>query len=141
MANNMSAAEYLSLQQSEAEKPVKRKYFNKHQEYGGREYHSKAEANWARRLDVFRLAGKVISWQPQEPRYDLVRNPETGRMLTYTADFCIQLPGGGRLVLDCKGMDSAESRLRRALVFEKYGDRVLTSWRAVLAAVEGRAAI
>jgi Protein of unknown function (DUF1064) len=141
LRQRMSAAEYTAAVAAVGpEMPAaSRKYGNVPKEYGGRIYDSKAEATWARRLDAFQLAGLVARWEAQQPRYDLVRNPETGRMLTYTADFCVQLPGGGRLVLDCKGCDTQASRLRRALVFEKYGDRIITSWRAVLAAVEGRA--
>jgi len=130
----MSAADYVAPQSKPGE--PKRKFGNVHTTYNGRKYHSKKEALWAAHLDRLHHAGTITGWVPQQPRFRLCVNPETGKELTYTADFRVLLPDGRELVLDAKGFDTAESRLRRAIVHDKYGIRVLTVWADFMATLD-----
>jgi hypothetical protein len=40
-------------------------------------------------------------------------------------------------VADCKGFDTAESKLKRAIVQDKYGVSVFTSWTDLQQAIMG----
>lgn len=135
LPQRITAAEYRALQQATATAPVKvSKYRNVVTVHGGRKYHSKAEAEAAAQLDSLQAQGRITGWVPQCPRFPLVIGAD-GRTKTYTADFLIFLPDGQALIADIKGKDTSESKLRRALVRERFGVTVLTDWRAVLAMI------
>lgn len=83
-------------------------------EYNGRTYASKLEASFARRLDELKAAGVVLGWVPQM-RYDL------GAGIAYAADFLVMYAEGENRVIDAKGYETPEFRLKRKLFRERYG--------------------
>jgi hypothetical protein len=97
-------------------------------------YHSRAEAEWAQRLDTLQASGAILSWLPQAPKFPLT---DEAKAPTYTADFLIFLHGGKAIVADCKGFDTSESKLKRAIVKDKYGIHVLIAWGEVQEAIDG----
>jgi hypothetical protein len=122
MTDRMTAVEYQALTKT---KPKKRsKYGNVRTEYGGRTYHSKAEAATAALLDNLQRVGKIRGWLPQQPSFPM---PGGGK---YTADFEIFIECGSYvmvLIHDTKGYDTAESKLKRSYVKERHGINITTS--------------
>jgi hypothetical protein len=110
------------------------KYGNQVTPYKNRNYHSKAEAEWAQRLDILQASGAILSWLPQAPKFPLT---DEAKAPTYTADFLIFLHDGKTIVADCKGFDTSESKLKRAIVKDKYGIHVLIAWGEVQEAIDG----
>lgn len=125
----MKAAEYLKLS---AKSKVKRKYGNIRTTYNNRSYDSKAEAEWAQRLDMLVLEKAIRFWLPQQPKFYLT-NQEKPQ--TYTADFLIVKNDGSFIVADCKGFDTTEGRLKRSIVKDRYQIDVLITFNDVLNAI------
>jgi hypothetical protein len=130
MNDRIPASEYKKLIKTKN----RSKYGNTRTPYKGRMYHSRAEAEWAQRLDALQSMGAILSWLPQCPKFPLTHED---RPPTYTADFLIFLKNGHALVADCKGFDTAESKLKRAIVHDKYGVSVFTSWTDLQHAIWG----
>lgn len=130
MNDRISAGAYKKLIKTKA----RSKYGNTRTPYKGRMYHSRAEAQWAQRLDALQSCGAILSWIPQSPKFPLMGEDKAP---TYTADFLIFLHGGKAIVADCKGYDTPESKLKRGIVKDKYGIHVLVTWDTVQAAIEG----
>ena len=130
MNDRITAAAYKKLIKTKS----RSKYGNTRTTYNNRTYHSKAEAEWAQRLDTLQASGAILSWLPQCPKFPLTHED---RPPTYTADFLIFLKDGRALVADCKGFDTAESKLKRAIVQDKYGVSVFTSWTNLQQAIMG----
>jgi hypothetical protein len=128
MTDRITAAEYQALTKT---KPKKRsKYGNVRTEYEGRTYHSKAEAATAAWLDGLQRVGKIRSWLPQQPSFPM---PGGGK---YTADFLIFVTDDHYHVHDTKGYDTAESKLKRNYVKEKYGVFITTTDSDLIEVVE-----
>ena len=133
MNDRITAAAYKKLIKTNR----RSKYGNNRTPYKNRMYHSRAEAEWAQRLDTLQASGAILSWLPQCPKFPLTHED---RPPTYTADFLIFLKDGRALVADCKGFDTSESRLKRAVVQDRYGVAVFTSWTDLQQAIMGGAA-
>lgn len=131
MNDRISAADYQNLIKTNT--GGKAKYGNTKTPYKGRTYHSKAEAGWAFRLDSLQAHGAIRCWLPQCPKFALTKE---GRPFTYTADFLIFLNNGQVLVADCKGFDTPNAKLKRALVKDAYGIHVITAWLDIQEHVE-----
>ena len=116
----------------------KTKFGNVRTNYNNRTYSSKAEAEWAQNLDMLQRAGKIQEWLPQQPKFTLTGATDSEKAKTYTADFLIKKNDGTELVADCKGYDTEISRLKRAIVREKYGINVLTVFNDVLDNLESK---
>ena len=131
MTDRITAAEYQALTKTKPKK--KSKYGNVRTEYGGRSYHSKAEAATAALLDGLQRVGKIRSWLPQQPSFPM---PGGGK---YTADFEIFIEYKNMLIVlvhDTKGYDTAESKLKRNYVKEKYGVMITTTDSDLIEVVE-----
>ena len=87
--------------------PPGNKYHNQPTKYNGRTYHSKAEADYAKNLDLMKKAGMVIEWIPQ-PKFVLSR-------IRYTADFLVVWSDGTVTVDDVKGKETQRTRDVRKL--------------------------
>ena len=116
----------------------KTKFGNVRTNYNNRTYSSKAEAEWAKSLDILQRAGKIRFWLPQQLKFTLTGATDSEKAQTYTADFFIAKNDGTYLVADCKGYDTDISRLKRATVREKYGINVLTVFNDVLDNLESK---
>jgi hypothetical protein len=71
-------------------------------EYGGRTYHSKLEADYARELDMRIMAKDVKEWKPQV-RLDLRVNGE--HVTFYAMDFVVTHPDGQIELVEVKGRE------------------------------------
>ena len=84
------------------------------QDYGGKHFRSTLEAQTAKTLDAL-----GISYQYEERKIELIegfRSPfqkDKVRAVTYTPDFII-----GPLMLECKGFETPEWKLKKKLVFK-----------------------
>ena len=107
-----------------------RKYGNTHVEYGGRVFDSKAEAAYARQLDLMRAAGLIRSWEPQ-PWLTLIGGKRE-TLIRYRPDFYVVPAEGPPYYVDVKGVLTAEFRLKLRLL-----RAVLPSVRLVLVRKDG----
>lgn len=99
-------------------------------------FDSKAEAKRYGELKLLSAAGEIskLELQPVFPLGTdehpvLIRSPgfPKGRRAKYTADFAYTDRCGARIIEDVKGMDTTESRLRRAFVEAQYGIRIIVT--------------
>lgn len=125
---HISAEDYRN---TKGAKPKRNKYNAQRTEYGGRVYDSKKEAAFAADLALLQKEGEIVSAIPQVsiPLFP----PSSGlpvKKRTYRADFLEILetfPDGSfraRLV-DVKGRDTRESKLKREIVTERYKVEVI----------------
>jgi Protein of unknown function (DUF1064) len=87
--------------------------------YGGRVYHSKAEANRAAELDILKHAGKIAAWTSQVP-FPIEVNGVY--ICTVIADFrvCPTAAKSGSWVEEIKGMETEIYKLKRKLLMACY---------------------
>jgi len=105
------------------------KYKNKKTVVDGLKFDSKLEARRYEELKLMERAGAITDLKVH-PKFKLScgdkpilvksKGYPNGRRATYTADFSY-LRGDELVVEDTKGMDTSESRLRRAIVEAQYG--------------------
>ncbi len=82
-------------------------------EYEGVKYDSKAEAEYAARLEIARKAGAIRRWDRQ------VTFP-LGPDHRYRCDFVVTNNDGTRFAVDCKGVETRDFKRHRRL-WAKYG--------------------
>lgn len=99
------------------------KYRNTRTTYKGRTYDSRREAAFAAFLDARKAAGEITSWTPQL-RIPLEVNGQ--RICVYVADFELVYPDGRRELVEVKGYETREWKLKRRLLEALYPDRRLT---------------
>ena len=68
---------------------------------GGRAYDSVAEFRYANQLKLEQRMGRVVSWERQV-RFTIA--PEGTPFSVYVADFVVTLPGGGKRIVEVKGV-------------------------------------
>ena len=91
------------------------KYRNIKSEYGGVRYDSKAEATFARELDLRMHAqgkDKVESWERQIP-IKLIVNDQL--ICTYKVDFLVRYADGRKEMVEVKGYWTPEAKLKLKL--------------------------
>lgn len=100
------------------------KYGAKRTAYNGRTYHSKAEANYAAKLDLLMTArgkNRVISWTPQVG----IPLSVNGQLITtYIVDFEVYYSDRTE-VHEVKGVETAVWKLKRKLFEALYPNAVL----------------
>ena len=103
---------------------VRRKYGNVKTEYNGHLYDSVLEANAAAQLDLLQRIGRVMKWERQVVY-------TVGPGITYRCDFRVEYATGTPRVIDLKGVETPEFKLKRKLfealhgpldVLKRYGD-------------------
>ncbi len=87
--------------------------------YNGRVYHSKAEAEWAVRLDLAVKAGGYKEWWPQV-RYPIVIKGR--KVCDVVVDFVVETIGGKVFVLEVKGHETDLYKLKVKLLRACYPD-------------------
>lgn len=93
------------------------KYGSTSHEYAGRVYHSKAEAGYAKDLDLLVVAGEVRDWTPQ---YKIDLNANGKHICTYIPDFLVTLPDGSQELHEVKGYATEIYRLKRKILEATY---------------------
>lgn len=79
-------------------------------EYGGRAYASKAEARYARDLDLRLAAGEIAAWSAQWPiRFEA---PDGRRVWTHWIDFRIEHTDGSVELVEIKGHAEDDWKLK-----------------------------
>ena len=108
--------------------PTKRnKYGSRITEYGGRKYHSAAEAKQAAELDLLVKAGKIVGWIPQPAKRILVN----GSLICFMIlDFEVKLALGRYYYIEVKGHETAVYKLKLKLLKACYPDIDLRIVRA-----------
>lgn len=111
--------------------------------YGGRVYHSKAEAVFAARLDTWKLAGIVESWQPGVKvsldayclEWPEAMNASRSPVCTYIVDFLVTCTGGARFFFEVKhplrrARPKKEGQLGRIIVLDPEAELKMRFFRA-----------
>ena len=124
----MTLKDYLKLQKG---KPAKAsKYKNKRSVYNGVEYQSMAEAQYAKHLDVLKVAKKdsdrVVSWTRQI-KFGIEVNGK--HICNYILDFEVSYGDGRKEYIDVKGYQKGVAyslfTLKKKLVESIYGITII----------------
>lgn len=86
--------------------------------YKGIQYHSEAEMLYAQQLDILQMAGEIRCWKRQQV-YPLWVNGQ--HVTDYTADFEVYKGHRPPIVVDVKGHQTPESKLKIKLMKAVYG--------------------
>lgn len=94
------------------------KYRNARTEYGGITYDSKFEAGVARDLDIRVRAGEIAGWERQyKVTIPLYRKDGTlGKTVTHKVDFRVHELDGTFTLLEAKGVETPDYKMRRDLL-------------------------
>lgn len=85
-------------------------------------FHSKRESEYYRQYKILEKAGKLDNLKLQ-PVFPIIINDQ--KICKVILDFSFrELPGGKVRFIDCKGLDTAISRLKRKLVEALYNIKV-----------------
>ena len=90
------------------------KYGSKRTEYAGQMYDSKAEAAYARDLDIKKAAGAIRNWW-RAPSLVLVPG-KRGERIEYRPDFAVIDADGSRYWVDVKGVETPVWKLKARLL-------------------------
>jgi hypothetical protein len=90
------------------------KYGAKRTEYGGQMYDSKAEAWYARDLDILKRAGAIKDWG-RGAAVELIPG-KRGERIDYRPDFWVIDAEGGAYYVDVKGVETAVFKLKMRLL-------------------------
>ncbi|WP_353096351.1 DUF1064 domain-containing protein [Tissierella praeacuta] len=107
-------------------KPKKKnKYGNIKTTVDGITFDSKKEAEYYCKLKLLKQAGEIKDFGLQ-PRYELQptfrKNGTTHRSITYVADFIIENNDGTTDVVDIKGVETKDFKIKKKLFEYKYPD-------------------
>jgi hypothetical protein len=98
--------------------PAKRsKYGSKITEYGGRKFHSAAEAKQAAELDLLLKCKQIISWDAQVPMPIRINGTY---ICTLILDFGVHETRGNFYYIETKGFETAIYRLKMKLLRATY---------------------
>lgn len=103
----------LEKRQAPATAQVRHKFGAVRTAYQGRNYASKAEAEYAAHLDLLQASGELLMYLEQVPFH-------LGAGKRYVCDFLCFWADGRVDTRDVKGMETAEFKLKWALVQERY---------------------
>ena len=101
----------------------RRKYGNKKPTINGITFDSMAEARYYRDLRLKKAAGYIKDFELQ-PRFELQptfkKNGVTHRSIVYVPDFKIYMNDGSVRIVDVKGHETAEFKIKHKLFEYKY---------------------
>lgn len=95
-----------------------KKYGNKSTNYNGRKYHSKFEASGACDLDIMKLAGEILDWEPQF-KVDIEIFNAAGRKVhnvSHKVDFRVTELDETFTLIEYKGFETQDYKFRRKLL-------------------------
>lgn len=113
----MNIEEYRKLMLAKESKGKKNKYNAKRTEVDGIKFHSKKESEYYQKLVLAKKAGELLHFEMQVP-FEICQ----GRK--YLLDFMERWKDGSMRYIDTKGFDTPVSKLKRAVVEEKYGIKI-----------------
>lgn len=101
------------------------KYGNSKTEYNGVTYDSKREAEYARDLDILQSSGVIKTWErqpvfPLQPRF--IKNKKVFRPIRYIADFKVTYPDGRIEIIDIKGFETPQFKIKEKMFHFNYPD-------------------
>jgi len=102
-------------------RPLNSRYGNIRNEYNGRVYHSKKEANYAAELDLLKKAGQIADWKPQ------VRIPldvNGFHICNYYIDFEVSHNDETTEYVEVKGFQTDVWRMKWKLLEALYDEKV-----------------
>lgn len=99
---------------------TKSKYGNTAKIYNGRVYHSKREAAYALDLDLLKKAGEIKEWSPQ---FKLSMDVNNHHICNYIIDFKIVDKSGKEQIVEVKGYQTPEWKLKWKLCQALYGEK------------------
>jgi hypothetical protein len=100
--------------------PPKNKYNARKVEVNGRVFDSQREANRAIELQWMEATGQIYDLEYQV-RLEVISKQPGMRATYYFADFVYRLPSGEKVIEDAKGVKTKEFRIKKKLVFQRYG--------------------
>lgn len=103
----------------------KSKYGAKKTEVDGIVFDSQREANYYCELKILKQAGEIRDFALQ-PKYILLPGNEKNRGIAYIADFLIVHNDGSTEVIDVKGMETRDFKLKKKMFECNYPDLKLT---------------
>jgi len=108
---------------------VRNKFNNKKTIYNGIKYDSKREAEKAMELDMLKNGGEVLDWTPH-PRYLLIprylnKDGKVVRPCYYIPDFWVKYKSGAEAVIDIKGFETPEFKLKAKMFNYRYREKNL----------------
>jgi hypothetical protein len=98
-------------------KPKRNKYGAVKEEYNGRVYHSKKEANFARNLDLKIKAGIIKFWHPQKELKLIVNG---ALICKYIIDFYVCYTDNSDAWIEVKGKETPDWRIKFKLAMALY---------------------
>ncbi|MDR7856328.1 DUF1064 domain-containing protein [Tissierella sp.] len=118
--------EYQEFLNKKSPKPKKKsKYRNVKTTVDGITFDSKREAEYYCQLKILKQAGEIKDFGLQ-PRYELQptfrKNGTTHRSITYVADFVVVNNDGTTEVIDVKGVETKDFKIKKKLFEYKYPD-------------------
>ena len=122
--NNHAAREALNTLKNK-----KHKYSAKPQTIDGHRFDSKREADYYQELLIRKRAGDIKDFelQPEFILQDpLKREGKTIRAIKYRADFLIFHTDGRTEIIDVKGFETAEFKLKKKLFMARYPEMEIT---------------
>ncbi len=108
-----------------AQFPTLSKFGSRKTMYGGVQYHSKREADYAAELDLRVRAGEIKSWRGQERISMIV---EGVKICDYIIDFVLEYPDGSAEYVEVKGFEKPEWKLKWKLfeaLYPKYKKTII----------------
>lgn len=110
-------------------KNKKHKYNAKKVEIDGIAFDSQKEANYYCQLKLMKQAGEIRDFTLQ-PKYELqpgfTKNGKKIRPITYIADFLITYNDGSTEIVDIKGMETKDFKLKKKMFDYRYPNLKLT---------------
>ncbi|WP_110939841.1 DUF1064 domain-containing protein [Geosporobacter subterraneus] len=103
----------------------KSKYGAKKTEVDGIVFDSQREANYYCELKMLKQAGEIRDFALQ-PKYILLPRDDKSRGITYKADFIITHNDGSKEIIDVKGFETKDFKLKKKLFEHNYPDLKLT---------------
>ena len=97
------------------------KYNAKRTDVDGRTFDSKRESEVYRELKMRWLSGEILGDIEFQPEFSLVVNNTKVTKRPYRADFRFTEADGTQRIIDVKGVDTREGKLRRKLAEAIYG--------------------
>lgn len=103
---------------------IRNKFNNTKTVYNGIKYDSKREAAKAAELDMLKQGGEVLEWLPH-PKYIILprwrdKGGKVARASYYIPDFWVKYSDGSEVVIDIKGFQTPEFKLKAKMWRYRY---------------------
>lgn len=103
--------------------PRRSKYGNQRTIVDGINFDSKAEARYYCELKLLKLAGQIKDYAIK-PRFTLLPRNGIFRAVEYIADFLVYYKDGREELIDVKGVETKEFKLKRKMMYSLLGKEI-----------------